>query len=87
MQLGYGKSERGHYSAGALVLDFPHRWDFSFPSHGAAVLLTVQTRISSEAGEAHGINVCACSVSSCLGGPDAMVFKVESEKAHPEYNH
>lgn len=25
MQLGYGKSEQGYYSAGALVLELPHR--------------------------------------------------------------
>lgn len=73
-ELGYGKSERGHYSAGALVLEFPHRWGIFSLSHRVAVLLTNQTRISGKAGTAYGVNVRICSVRSCLGGPHAPVF-------------
>lgn len=62
MQLGYGKSERGRYSAGALVLDFPLSIGFFSPSHRTAVLLPFETRIGNKAGTAYGITVCVWSV-------------------------
>lgn len=52
MQLGYGKSERGHFSPLVFLISG------IFFSHRAAVLLTVQTRIGSKSGVAYVVNLC-----------------------------